>query len=273
MALIEPDLKRVWGIALAFPGIRAAALAVSTVVLTTFTGVLPTLAQQIDHAEQYAACMQLSQIQPEEAFEAALVWESQGGGNAARHCGNVALIGLGQFKKAAERLEVLAQNMTESPNALRADVLAQAAQGWLLDGNVDRSYKVLTAALKLDPDNVELLIDRSVSLAAGASYWEAIDDLNRAEELAPERVDVLVFRATSYRYLDANELALEDVNRALVLRPENAEALLERGILRRLGGDDQGARTDWLTAARVAEGTPTGDAAQKNLEKLDVTVE
>ncbi len=217
--------------------------------------------------------MQLTQIQPEEAFEAALAWESKGGGNAARHCGNVALVGLGQYKEAAERLEALAQNMTDSRNDLRADVLAQAAQAWLLDGDVDRSYKVLTAALKLDPDNVELLIDRSVSLAAASSYWDAIDDLNRAEDLAPERGDILVFRATAYRYLDANELALEDVNRALSLRPEYAEALLERGILRRLSGDEQGARTDWVTAANIAEGTPTGDAAQKNLEKLDVKVE
>ena len=257
---------------MAFSRITAAAAA-SAVWLCAGPGGPSAQAQQIDHAEQYAACMQLSQIQPEEAFEAALAWESQGGGDAARHCGNVALIGLGQYREAAERLEALAQTMTDSPNELRADVLAQAAQGWLLEGNIDRSYKVLTAALKLDPGNVELLIDRSVSLAAASSYWEAIDDLNRAEELAPERVDVLIFRATAYRYLDANELALEDVNRALALVPENAEALLERGILRRLGGDEDGARSDWLTAARVAEGTPTGDAAQKNLEKLDVKVE
>lgn len=217
--------------------------------------------------------MQLTQIEPEQAFEAALAWESKGGGDAARHCGNVALIGLGQYGKAAQRLEALAQTMTESPNHLRADVLAQAAQAWLLQGDVERSYQVLSAALKLDPDNVELLIDRSVALAAASSYWDAIDDLNRAQDLAPEREDILVFRATAYRYLDANELALEDINQALKLHPENAEALLERGILRRLGGDEQGARTDWLSAASLAEGTPTGDAAQQNLEKLDVKVE
>ena len=246
---------------------------VTAAALAIIAGTLPTAAEEIDHAEQYAACMQLTQIEPEEAFEAALAWESKGGGNAARHCGNVALIGLGQYDKAAERLEALAQTMTDSSDRLRADVLAQAAQAWLLQGDIDRSYKVLSAALKLDPDNVELLIDRSVALAAASSYWDAIDDLNRAQDLAPEREDILVFRATAYRYLDANELALEDVNQALKLRPENAEALLERGILRRLNGDEQGARADWLTAANLAEGTPTGDAAQQNLEKLDVTVE
>lgn len=246
---------------------------VTATALAIMAGTLPAAAEEIDHAEQYAACMQLTQIEPEEAFEAALAWESKGGGNAARHCGNVALIGLGQYDKAAERLEALAQTMTDSSDRLRADVLAQAAQAWLLQGDIDRSYKVLSAALKLDPDNVELLIDRSVALAAASSYWDAIDDLNRAQDLAPEREDILVFRATAYRYLDANELALEDVNQALKLRPENAEALLERGILRRLNGDEQGARADWLTAANLAEGTPTGDAAQQNLEKLDVKVE
>lgn len=252
---------------------HSTAAAVTATAMTLLLGAFSAAAEEIDHAEQYVACMQLTQIEPEEAFEAALAWESKGGGDAARHCGNVALIGLGQYDKAAQRLEALAQNMTESPDRLRADVLAQAAQAWLLQGDIDRSYKVLSAALKLDPDNVELLIDRSVALAAASSYWDAIDDLNRAEDLAPEREDILVFRATAYRYLEANELALEDVNRALKLHPENAEALLERGILRRLSGDEQGARADWLTAANLAEGTPTGDAAQQNLEKLDVKVE
>jgi tetratricopeptide (TPR) repeat protein len=252
---------------------RAGAALIAGICSGVYVWAMPVAAQEIDHAAQYAACMQLTQIQPEEAFESALAWESKGGGNAARHCGDVALIGLGQYEKAAQRLEELAQNMTDSPASLRADVLAQAAQAWLLLGNVDRSYAVLTAALKLDPENVELLIDRSVTLATAARYWDAIDDLNRAAELSPEREDILIFRATAYRYLDTYELAQEDIARALSLRPENAEALLERGILRRLSGDEAGARLDWLAAARLAEGTPTGDAAQKNLENLDVKVE
>ena len=130
-----------------------------------------------------------------------------------------------------------------------------------------------STALQLDPKNLELWVDRSVALATGENYWEAIDDLNRALELDPARADVLILRASAYRYVDALDLALEDVTQALALSPESADGLLERGILRRLIGDQAGARVDWLAAATLGAGTPAADAARTNLELMDVKVE
>ena len=49
---------------------------------------------------------------------------------------------------------------------------------------------------------------------------------------------------------------------------ENPEALLERGIVKRLTNDPEGARADWMQVVALAGGTPTGDAAKANLEKL-----
>ena len=46
--------------------------------------------------------------------------------------------------------------------------------------------------------------------------------------------------------------------------------MLERGIVRRLKGDDDGARRDWLTVLTIAPGTSAARAAQANLEKMDV---
>jgi regulator of sirC expression with transglutaminase-like and TPR domain len=63
------------------------------------------------------------------------------------------------------------------------------------------------------------------------------------------------------------------VERALILDPENPEGLLERGNLRRLTGDLDGARQDWLRAAALAKRQPTGEAAQANLAAMDVHVE
>jgi len=61
--------------------------------------------------------------------------------------------------------------------------------------------------------------------------------------------------------------------RALALEPENTEGLLERGILRRLAGDETGARGDWLRVLALDPESPTAEAARANLEKLDVAVE
>ncbi|WP_119460858.1 hypothetical protein [Rhodospirillaceae bacterium SYSU D60014] len=227
----------------------------------------------IDHSQEYADCITLAQRMPDEAFESALTWESVGGGSAARHCAAVALINVGEFAEAATRLEAIAKDTPVDKPQLAADLLGQAGQAWLMAGMVERAYAAQTAALELAPEDVDLLIDRSVTLADAANYWEAIDDLNRANALAPNRADVLVLRATAYRYVDGLELARADIEQALRIEPQNADALLERGILRRLAGDADGARRDWLQVAMLAAGTPTADAAQMNLETLDLKTE
>ena len=55
-----------------------------------------------------------------------------------------------------------------------------------------------------------------------------------------------------------------------MLDPDNPEGLLERGNLRRLMNDLDGARADWQRAATLAQGLPTGDAAQANIATLEL---
>lgn len=224
-------------------------------------------------AEDYAACMDLAVTDPELAYETALSWQRDDGSEAARHCEAVALIGLERYREAGERLESLAQTMVAASDALAVDALVQAGQAWSLADETARAHAAQSAALELDPDNVELLIDRSFTLALAQNYWEAIDDLNRAHELAPERSDLLIYRASAYRYVEAYDLALEDVKQALTRNPDNLEGLLERGNLRRLTGDDEGARADWLRVVTLAEKSPAAEAARANLERLDVKAE
>ena len=224
-------------------------------------------------AKDYADCMTLARSQPEQAFENATAWEGVGGAEAARHCAAVALLGLGHYGEAAGRLQALAEAVKGPQAGLRPGLLAQAGQAWMLAAEPLRAYAVQSAALKLEPENVELWIDRAVTLATAENYWEAIDDLNEAESLAPARADILIFRASAYRFVEANDLALEDVDRGLSLDPNNPEGLLERGILRRLKGDEAGARADWLKTLTVAPGSPAAQAAQANLEALDVKAE
>lgn len=227
-------------------------------------------AQQVTDAQMYRDCMRLAAENPQEAWEKAGQWSGLGGGEPARHCAAVALIGLEEYKEAAERLEMLATTSTREPE-VRAGMLAQAAQAWLLDGNLERANAAQTTALELTPDDPALLVDRAVTLGAAQNYSDALADLNRALELSPDRVDALVYRATALRYLDQPQPARADVERALTLAPDDPAALLEKGILARLSGDDATAREAWKTLLTVADPeSPEAQQARENIALLEV---
>ena len=222
------------------------------------------------NAQEYADCMALAMRVPEDALSSAEAWEQRGGGDPARHCIAVALIGMGQFAEAAERMERLAASMPADNAALAAQALVQAGVAWQSIDMYERALAARAAALRLAPDDVGIFVDRSASQFGLGHCWEAIDDLNEAHQRAPERVDVLVLRSSAYRCVEAFDLADDDIARALLLKPDDSEALLERGSIRYATGDPGGARADWLQVARQAAGTPAADVAQMNLERLDL---
>ncbi|MBI1775771.1 MAG: hypothetical protein HYR63_10530 [Proteobacteria bacterium] len=233
---------------------------------------LPASAQRPDPAREYELCMTVAAQQPDQAFETAGGWIARGGGPPAQHCQAVALVGLGRYGDAAQKLEALAGDARVKATPLAKAALGQAAQAWLLAGENTRAIAADSAALRLEPNDPDLLVDRSIGYAGAQQYWEAIDDLNRAIELQPKRADAYAFRGAAYRLLESYELAREDVGKALALDPYSPEALLERGILRRLAQDQKGARADWMRVIELAPTSPAADAARINLEKMDVMV-
>ena len=252
------------------PPLRAA-LILSGLSLAAASGASPAQDQKIDPAAEYQNCLALAEAEPDQAFERASAWQALGGGEPARHCAAVALIGLGHADEAGRRLEALAERLaSKGEPRLSLTALAQAGQAWLLAGELERAYAVQTTALQRAPADPELLVDRAVTLAAAKNYGDALFDLNRALELAPGRPDILIYRASARRFLGDTEAALRDVERALAREPDNPEGLLERGNLRRLQNDLDGAREDWQRAATLAEGLPTGDAAQANIATLEL---
>jgi tetratricopeptide (TPR) repeat protein len=220
-------------------------------------------------AEHYAHCMDEARQKPAAAFESANAWRIAGGGHPAEHCADVALIGLGRYADAATRLEALADAMGKGPVELRAEVLGQAGQSWLLAGDPARAGAALTAAIALTPDDADLLTDRAEAFAGEKRYREAIGDLDRALALDAKRVDALVFRASAHRALEQYDLARRDIDAALRLAPNEPDALVERGNIRGLTGDDAGARQDWQRVAQVAPNSAADSAAKANLAKLD----
>lgn len=225
---------------------------------------LPPAPPRVASGPDYDKCLGMLTTDAVAAARFAQAWEATGGGDGAAHCLALSRLAQGEAIEAAEQLQRLA-GVTNASGAARAALYAQATQAWLLAGDPLRAYGSATLALVLVPDDVDLLVDRSVASATGGEYFSAIDDLNRAIDLAPSRADALVFRAAAWRLVDRLELAEDDIARAVALDPDNPEALLERGIIRQRRGDADGARDDWMRLLSLDPDSPTADYARQNL--------
>ena len=222
-----------------------------------------------EEAATYERCMKLARQNPAAAQSLAQTWRDRGGAHPADHCDAVALIGLKKYREGASRLETLAKAMDKAPPALRAEVLDQAGQAWLLAGEPARAYAAAGQATALLPNDPDLLIDRAEAAAAAGYLDKAVADLDQVLRANPGRVDALIYRASAYRALERLDPALADLDKALAAEPNSAAALLERGNLRRLKGDAAGARRDWRRVGEVAPGSQADMAARANLERLD----
>lgn len=231
----------------------------------------PAASETINPKMEYRTCLNLARAKPEEGWEEALAWTSLGGGDPARHCGAVALIGLGKYEEAARRLESLASS-SRREEALRAEMLAQAGQAWLMAGKPQQALAAQDTALKLVPGHPELMLDKAVTLASVSHYAEVVELLGALLKAQPNRIEAMVLRAVAYRYLDRLDLAKDDLARALVLDPAFPDALLERGIIRRLEDNQAGAREDWMKTIAAAPESAAADTARRNLEMMDVKV-
>ena len=78
-----------------------------------------------------------------------------------------------------------------------------------------------------------------------------------------------MFRASANRHLDRLDAAAADLTRALSIDSRHPEGLLERGILRRIRGDNAGARRDWLKVLEIAPDSPAAEMSRTNLQKMD----
>jgi len=221
-----------------------------------------------DPTSEHDQCVAEAETNPEAALARAKQWSNSGGGFDADHCVAMALYGMKQYAEAARTFDKLARSMTDEGLAEQARIYDQAGQAWLVAEQPRAAKSSFDAALRLTPNDPDLLIDRAEALAAAKEYWSAIDDLNRASDIAPKKAEIYVYRAAAYRALDALPLARQDIDYNLKLEPDNPVGLLERGNIRRLQGDVAGARGDWVSVTKVAPGSSSAAAAERNLARL-----
>jgi Flp pilus assembly protein TadD len=221
-------------------------------------------APRLSDSPQYERCLELLRDDPEDAFRFAEGWDAAGGGEAAKHCAALALLGLSEADRAAERLEALAAR-SPAPAAIRAGLFAQAGQAWTMAGQPNRAFAAATMGLTLAPDDPDLLLDRAIALASMGRNAEALEDLDRTVAVDPRRVEAWVLRGAALRRLDRGREAERDIEKALALSADHVEALLERGIQRQLRGQTAAARADWERVVALAPDSAAADLALQNL--------
>ncbi|HWE06040.1 MAG TPA: tetratricopeptide repeat protein [Rhizomicrobium sp.] len=216
---------------------------------------------------RYDRCLVLVKRDAARAETEAAGWSAAGGGAAALHCEALALVELKRFAEAAQKLEDAANQSAAAPS-LRAELLDQAGNAWLLAGAAGKAESALSAALALEPKSEDVLADRARERGAAKNWTGAVGDLTSVLALDPDRADIYVLRASALHAQGRKAEAGADIGRALGIYPDYPEALVERGVMRLETGDSAGARADWLKTAQEAPDSDAASAALAHLKML-----
>ena len=222
---------------------------------------------RIDHSAEYDTCMVLAGRAPSDALASARSWEEVGGGNAARHCAAIALFNQRDYSEAAMRLDALAMEVGTVDRPLTAGLYDQAGRAWLLAGKPGAALAALGQAIALAPGDAELYIARSYAHAARRNYRSALDDLHQAEALAPGLAEIHLLKAAALRFQGDATNALAEAERAVATAPGNPDVFLERGNIKWLLEDHDGARRDWSQVLSLAPDSAAAQAARNNLAR------
>lgn len=182
--------------------------------------------------ERLNECLDLVDEDAEMALEESLAWIGEGARPAARYCNAMALLGLGEYRDAAARLEELANAPDAGGLGDRAVYLAQSGNAWLVAGYPDAAIVALTNSLKIEPEDPGVLTDRAAAYLGTDQYELAQADLDAALALVPNSVDALQMRAQLFLENGDYDAAEADINRALLLDRENINTLVLRGDIR-----------------------------------------
>jgi len=222
---------------------------------------LSTFENTPDHLRRYTECMKLARAEPLRALPLAEKWNGEGGGFGARHCVAVAMFQAGKYPQSAAQFEAIARDMGQDRPGLRAELWAQAGQAWIEANQADKAAQAQTRAIELKGNDPDLWIDRGLSNAAMLAWPRAVSDFDQALRLRPDDVEILVLRAAAWRNAGNPGQALSDVSRALKIAPDHTQALLERGFANLARGDRSQANDDFNRVLRVVP--PDSDSARR----------
>lgn len=151
--------------------------------------------------DRYARCLALVDEDAPRAYEEAMVWATDTNAVNAYRCAAVALLAQGRTEDGARRLESLATAVNPANASLRAELLSQAGNAWLLAREPGQARSAFTRAIvTMTPGATELpdlLIDRARAYAMEGDYRLAEEDLSAALDQRPGDALALRLRASA----------------------------------------------------------------------------
>jgi tetratricopeptide (TPR) repeat protein len=195
-------------------------------------------------AGRFSQCVALVDDDAGRAYEEAMAWAAEAHSVSAYRCAAMALIAQNRPDEGARRLDSLGSALNPAETALRAELLSQAGNAWLLAREPSRARSSFTraiATMESDPAQLpELLIDRARAYAMEQDWRHAEEDLSRALDItAGQNALALRLRASARMHQMALDLAEADAVQAARLDPENVDSYLILGHIResrRTGG-------------------------------------
>jgi len=170
---------------------------------------------------RYEQCVALIETAPERAYEEGMAWAADTQSVNAYRCAALALIAQNRAEDGARRLESLASALNPAQVSLRAQLLSQAGNAWLLAREPGQARSAFTRAIAtVAPDAEEmpdLLIDRARAYAMEADFRLAEEDLSTALDKRPNDPLALRLRAAARMHQRAFPLAEADALAALRL--------------------------------------------------------
>ena len=110
------------------------------------------------------------------------------------------------------------------------------------------AIKDYTESLKFNPRNTYSLFNRANSKSELGDYEGAVNDLNLLLSIDPGNGSAMYNRARFNANLRRNITAIKDYSRAISKEVELQYSYFNRGILKEMIGDAQGACNDWREA-------------------------
>jgi len=182
---------------------------------------------------RFRQCLTLIDQNPDHAYEEAMAWAAETHEIGAYRCAGMALIAENHYEEGARRLQSLATTISGESNALRAELLSQAGNAYLLAYEPSNARSALTEAIAVmhsSPEQLpDLLIDRARAYAMERDYRHAEEDLSHSLDIRPQDALALRLRASARMHQNAFELAEADAQAAVNLEPTNVDALLMLG--------------------------------------------
>ncbi len=165
-------------------------------------------------------CLKKADDLPDVAVAEAEVWLKHGGGPDARLCRAVAQFNRNEFASAAADFALVAKSRSGDPSRA-ARLHGQAGLAYTRAGDNKKAEDEYGIALKLEPQDPDIWIDRAVERASSEHYWDAVADLNQALAIMPDTVEALKIRGQVWMKLGMKNDAEEDFEKAAEIEAQD----------------------------------------------------